>query len=277
MLLETILIASGSAFVLGIGGFLVGRRIGNTTRDDLTRSLRISQEDLRRSRLELSGVLKAEKSERVQTRDLPKPQETGTEVEIAQHLAEVEQRSAEQTAAILAQIKDLRAEMQTSSEPQDMLTAQVREVVGPIAERARMQTALTNIPDTFSHRGHLEGLLAAIAERAGLSAVILSDEAGLLLAEAGADATDALAATASLLLTLADRLSNSGQPAAVSAVVQDAEARLIVHRIFFAGSERYVLTGVSKRTTVVPDILDPTLARLRRLLLQPGQHLEAVA
>lgn len=240
---ETIAVVVGGAVLAALGGYLLGVRMGVGVRERLRQSLRHREEELRRSRLELSAVLKAEKSERVRA----------------------------ETKDIVVDTRDVEA---VESPEVDQLAAQVREVMGPIAALARMQTALTGLPETFAHRGHLEGLLEEVASRASLTYVVLSDEAGLPLAASRADSPEAVAAAASVVLTLADRLEDSGQPAALGAVVHDAEGRRVLHRIFDAGSERYVLTAVAEGVTFGPDALDPVLPRVRRLLRQPGPVVE---
>lgn len=274
-MLETILTGAAGGVLLALGGYLVGVRMGALARERLRQVIRNREEELRRSRLELSGVLKAEKSGLVQSSNLPviPPAEDA----LQERLQEIERRDAERTEALMNQLQSLQGSLRGGEGRQDVLAAQVRDVVGPLADRARMQAALTDLPDDYRHRGHLSALLATVADRAALSSVILSDEAGLPLAEASADASEALAAAASLLLTLTDRLDSSGQPAAVGAVVRDTEGRLVLHRIFLAGRERYVLTGVSKGTSLSPEALDPVLPQIRQLLVQPGPIVDAVA
>lgn len=270
---ELIVAALGVATLSGLVGYLWGARRGALARTRLDQALRTKEEALRRSKLELSGVLKAEKAAHLQSQTLAPATERSERLE--DRLEEIERRDADRMQTLLAQLQQLRGSIEGGS--QAALAAEVRDVVGPLADRARLQTALTDLPDTFLHRGHLSRLLVAVAERAALSAVILSDEAGLPLAEASSDASETLAAAASLLLTLSDRLSRSGQPGAVGAVVQDSEGRLVLHRIFQAGDERYVLTGVAKGRSLFPDSLDPVLPQIRQLLVQRGAVFEAVA
>ncbi|MCK6551565.1 hypothetical protein L6R52_37380, partial [Myxococcota bacterium] len=116
------------------------------------------------------------------------------------------------------------------------------------------------------HRGHLTSLLEVITARASFGGAVLSDEVGLTVADTGVEGADAIAAAASMLLTLADRLSTSGQPAPVGFVARDGEGHLVLHRIFTAGEQRYVLTAVAKSGALGPDTLDPVLPELRRIL-----------
>lgn len=232
---------AGGAVLAALGGYLLGARLGVNARERLREALRRKEEELRLSRVELRAVLKAQKSGRVR-----------------------------ETLDVVAQSRDIEVPDAEAKAEVDALAIQVREVMGPIAALARMQAALTELPDTFAHRGHLEGLLDEVARRAALTYVVLSDEAGLPLAASRADSPEAVAAAASVVLTLADRLEHSGQPTAVGAVVHDAESRRILHRIFTAGRERYVLTAVAEGVTLGPDALDPVLPRVRRLLHQLG-------
>lgn len=241
--LPVIAILVVAAVVAAIFGYWLGARSGTSDRERLEQTLRHRDDELRRSRLETRAVLQAEKSERIRS------------------------------TLDLAATKDV-AETPASAEPSarevDALAAQVREVMGPLAALAKMQAALTQVPDTFTHRGHLEALLEEVVSRASLTYVVLSDEAGLPLAASHADSPEAVAASASVVLTLADRMRDTRQPEAVGAVVHDAQSRRIVHRIFSTGRERYVMTAVCEGLTLGPDALDPVLPRIRRLLEHPG-------
>ena len=153
------------------------------------------------------------------------------------------------------------------------LLEEVRSMVAPLANRMDRREALTHLPRRFVHRGHLCALLSEIGERADLGTVVLSDAIGLPIAAAGADdgpnAAETLAATSAMVLSLATRLEESGQPSLLGAVIRDADRRSVIHRPFDVAGEWFVVTGVSDSATVAPDIFDPTLRQLRQILRQP--------
>lgn len=171
----------------------------------------------------------------------------------------------------LRRVRDKPSATEPTPDPADAkivaVLDEVRSMVAPLADQARRQAALTALPD-FEHRGHLAALLAEIGERAGLSSLVLSDEVGLPVADANSSASDELAASSALLLRFADRLRDSGQPVLVSAIIRDTEGRIVLHRVFDVGRERYVLTAVAERASLAPDALDPALPQIQNLLRQ---------
>jgi hypothetical protein len=259
--LELLIGIGAAALALVAGAFLVGRRLGRGAEARLQQKVRFKEEELRRTRLELSGVLKAEKSGSLDLHVAP-----SLDPEVAARLEAMEAREEARQKELAALIEAMDGRK---------VLDELREVVAPLAEHARVQTALTELPSLYRHRGHLGQLLAEVAQRAGLSTMILSDEVGLPLAATAADGSEALAAAASLLLTLADRLASTGQPAPIGAVSRDVEGHLTLHRIFACGEERYVLTAVAKGTVLAPDSLDPILPQLRQLLIQRSAAVDA--
>lgn len=190
----------------------------------------------------------------------------------------------DESRALRLQLRGLRRAYETGSlsvdvapdRSEDRITAvleEVRSMVAPFAAQAGRQAALTELSPRFIHRGHLSALLAEIAARAGLETVVLSDGVGLPLADAGAadgaSGCDALAAASAMILSLSDRLDDSGQPTMRGAVIRDAAGRTLLYRIFEVAEERYVLTGVTDDASVAPDALDPTLPQLRHILRRP--------
>ncbi|MCA9550146.1 MAG: hypothetical protein KC933_08930 [Myxococcales bacterium] len=270
--LQFILAAAGGALALSGVAYFVGRRVGRAAEERMLQTVRFKEDELRRARLELSAVLKAEKrvsqdlaavAAPIPAAELPK-----LDPEVAARLEAMEARED-------ARQKELAA-LIASMDGRKVLD-ELREVMAPLAEQARVQSALSEMPTMYLHRGHLGHLLREVAARAGLSTMILSDEVGLPLAATSADASEALAAAASLLLTLADRLASTGQPAPVGVVTRDVEGHLTLHRIFSLDDERYVLTAVSKGTVLAPDSMDPVLPQLRQLLAQRSPEVDAVA
>lgn len=127
--------------------------------------------------------------------------------------------------------------------------------------------AIARLPVGVGARGGLSPLLDTIAEIGGFTTVLLSDEIGLPLAASGGGSdVDSLAGVSSLLLTLADRVSDIGAPVPIAVTVQDVANRVLVHRIFRVGEERYLLTAVAHGRHVPPTMLDPAIGRIERLL-----------
>lgn len=148
----------------------------------------------------------------------------------------------------------------------------IKQALSPIVERDRLERELAHL-EGGSSLGELPRLLDAIAEKAGLSAVVLSDDVGLPLASnASARSVEWLAGMSSLLLTLVERAERSEQPAPIGVVVHDSANQTILHRIFRVGANRFLLTAVSRGHHVSPAALDPALAKLERALSRPDAH-----
>lgn len=146
----------------------------------------------------------------------------------------------------------------------------IRQALRPIVERDRLERELAHLEGGAS-LGELPRLLDAIAETAGLSSVVLSDDVGLpLAASSSATGVEWLAGMSSLLLTLVERAERSGEPVPIGVVVQDASNQTILHRIFRVGEDRFLLTAVSRGLAVAPGALDPALVKLERVLTRPA-------
>lgn len=147
------------------------------------------------------------------------------------------------------------------------LREQVQGLLGPMVERERLGLEFARLNREATTRGDLPHLLSMIAQRGGFSTVLLSDAEGLTLASnSGTENPEVLSATTSLLLTLADRIAQGGDPPPIAAALRDEDNRVVLHRIFRVREERYVLTAVNKGLFLPPDVLDPTLVQLERLL-----------
>ncbi|MBK7396126.1 MAG: hypothetical protein IPJ34_07445 [Myxococcales bacterium] len=141
-----------------------------------------------------------------------------------------------------------------------------------LVEHERRQRALASLPRGRGTRDELPALVQAIAEAGGFEAVVISDEAGLPVAtSASATEPELLAGIWSLLLTIADRVASTGASPPLSILVQDREGRSILHRIFEAGGQRYLLTALGGRGPEVgPTTLDPALDQLAATLVRDG-------
>lgn len=146
---------------------------------------------------------------------------------------------------------------------------EVERILSPLLEKERVAQTIQHIELGRGTREELPRLLDAIAKAGGLSALVLSDDSGLpLAASAEAERPEVLAGVWSQLLTLADRVVENGDPAPVSARVQDVDGRVLAHRIFSAGDQRFLLTAVSRAGALGPESLEPAVAKLERVLMR---------
>ena len=143
----------------------------------------------------------------------------------------------------------------------------MNELLSPMLDRERIGRELSSIHVGGGGLGELPKLLDAIAEKAGFSAVVLSDESGLpLAASTGASDVEALAGTAAFFLTLAERAERAELPRPLSCVVLDETNRMTLHRMFVVGAARFTLSAVSRGANLSPGALDPALSPLERAL-----------
>ena len=143
------------------------------------------------------------------------------------------------------------------------LTRQLR----PLLEQGQVTAALLSLDSTLSASGDLREALTLIADLAGFSTVVLSDNVGLPIAS-NTDAKDIElhSALSSLFLTLIDRVRGNNLPAPIAAVFRDQANQVVVHRVFSVRSERYVMTAVATGKPLAPDALDPALTPVERII-----------
>lgn len=150
---------------------------------------------------------------------------------------------------------------------EDRVKTELETMLAPLLDRERIGRELSVIHVGGGGLGELPRLLDAIAQRAGFSEVVLSDESGLpLAASTGAGDVEALAGTAAFFLTLAERSERAAQPRPLSCVVLDETNRMTLHRMFVVGASRFTLSAVSRGQNLAPGALDPALSPLERAL-----------
>ena len=177
------------------------------------------------------------------------------------------ERTTDEVERVRQEIHRALAPMLERDREQKGLRELVLDVLGPMMESERRAQGLKNLIAPARGREQLPILLDSIARRGGFAAVLLSDEVGLpLAASSSARNADVLAGVSSLILSLADRVTKTGGPTPTAVLVRDTANQLILHRIFTAAGERFLLTGVSKGTEVSTNALDPALAALEDVL-----------
>lgn len=147
------------------------------------------------------------------------------------------------------------------------LRAVVAQAIRPLQEEKRVTDGLAQL-HAGSGRGDLNRLLSAIAEHAGFALVVLCDARGLLLANSATGARNAemRAGLSALVLTIADSSIQVGAPKPLAVTVHDTENQIVVTRIFEVDGERFLLSAVSKGRFVQPNVLDPALEKIERLM-----------
>ncbi len=168
-----------------------------------------------------------------------------------------------------AELKRLASSVVQSRDTGRHEMKEVERILSPLLERERVAQAIQHIDLGRGTREELPRILDAIAVAGSLSTLVLSDDSGLpLVASQGSERTDVLAGVWSQLLILADRVVENGDPAPFGMRVLDVDGRVLAHRIFSAGDQRFLLTAVARAGGLGPEALEPAVAKLERVLMR---------
>lgn len=175
------------------------------------------------------------------------------------------QSASEQAARAQREAERLSSEAARRGDDQKGALREVERLLAPYIERERLLLDLSRLDGTA--RGGLPDLLDAIARKGNFASIVLADEAGLpLAASRGTRDAESVAATSSLLFTLADRMAECGSPAPLAVLVHDEGNETILHRLFRVEGGRYLLTATGRDRGIVPETLDPALHTIERAL-----------
>jgi hypothetical protein len=267
-MLESLVLALVAAGLCLAGGYLFGVRRGTAARETLRRHLAGRSDELQATRAESQAMRTELQVARIEAQDL-RSELAGARVDLAR--PRPTEAPGRDPKVVREQIDDALKTLLGPLLERDTEARNLRETVqgllGPMVERERLGLAFSQLDRDVQTRGGLPRLLSLIAERGGFMTVLISDAEGLPLATNDTcENSETLAATTSLLLTLADRIAQSGDPPPIAAVLRDEDNRIVLHRLFRVGEERYVLTAVSKGLFLPPDVLDPSLVQIERIL-----------
>lgn len=193
----------------------------------------------------------------------PRHRQDGTDTQAWSELGKVTEVLMRQGDALQRMVESL---VQRDGEVEYLRTL-VQQGLTPLLQREQLAFELSNMPTGSGHRGELTHLLDQIAEKGHFGAVLLSDEDGLPLgASSNAKELDRLAAIASLVLLLADRMSRNGGAIPLSLMVHDETNRETLWRILHIGDRRFLLTAVSSGALLTPTALDAALPTVDSVL-----------
>ncbi len=190
------------------------------------------------------------------------------EAEVASARAEAH-RADLAYAQAQAEVKRLAAALTQRRDAARDDLREVERILSPLLERERVAQAIQHVDLGRGTRDELPRILDAIARASGLSALVLSDDSGLpLAASEGSERAEVLAGVWAQLLIVADRVVENGEPAPSGVRVDDVSGRVLAHRIFTAGRERFLLIAVGRAGGLGPDVLEPAVAKLERVLVR---------
>ena len=175
--------------------------------------------------------------------------------------------SGQRVEEIASRVKAEIAPLLQGAQRSEQLHADLKRQLQPLLDRDQAASALAKLDPAIADTGDLPKALTLIADAGGFATVVLSDNVGLAMANNnGGKDVEVHAGLSSLLLTMVDRVQGNDLPAPIAAVFRDQANQVVVHRVFSVGSERYVLTAVATGKSMSPDILDPTLKTVERII-----------
>jgi hypothetical protein len=147
------------------------------------------------------------------------------------------------------------------------LRALIEEAIAPLVARQEMGQGIAYDLATPEGTRNLTLLLDKIAEAGGFSGVALSDSAGLAIAASASVAdADRLAVDASCVQIMADRLAAADRPGINSVLLRNGDGQTTLCRLFTVNGQKLALTAASHGGGLDATSLDPTLAKVSKML-----------
>jgi len=247
MMLLAVLLGTISAVLILAAGYLFGVRRGAMARERLWEHSLGQMEELRCERQVLAEQ-REEKRSNLLRKDLVK-------------LLEMLLRQGSALQRMLLPLSKGIGEA-------DNLRSAVEQVLSPLMQRERLESALSNIDTGSGHQRDLTLLLNEVAAAGGFRVVLLSDDQGLPLAHSdNAWDIDRIVGISSFLLVLAERIADEGAPAPLSLMVHDEQNNVLLCRAFRARNARLLLTAVAAGVELTATALDPMLSKVEKILV----------
>jgi hypothetical protein len=268
----TLALAAGAFGSLVLSGYVAGAKRGQRARAEL-----VAAHDEKEARVRGLEAALATAHTELTHRPTPDPREREGVAELRNELRDLAgavqsiAKGAPDAETLRRDLHKMMTPLLQQEKDSKGLREMMRELVGPMLQKQRLGTELSQL-QTKSGLGELPRLLDSIAEKGGFESVVLSDDVGLpLAASAKARDVESYAGFSALLLTVADRITQSGAPAPVAIVVRDAAAQQILYRVFGVGTARYMLTAVARGVFLAPEALDPALGKLETALTKSDE------
>jgi len=177
-------------------------------------------------------------------------------------------RQVQLQAASLDQLREQSS--QEAAERETGLRSAIQDVLAPLVERERISLDLAQLASRSGQRRELVPLLDKIAEVGRFETVLLTNEEGLqLAANSGAHHAERLAAAATRLSLVAEKISGEHDMAPLSVMLRDASDATTLCRIFRVQDQTLTLTALSNDPRLTSVALDPALAKVQVALTAP--------
>lgn len=250
MLLATI-IGLASTALLVFAGYILGAKHGLQRRQLMIQQIRMFRQQSHINREELQHLRQQINEQR--RRNKASEDHVGEKIE-----------------AVLTQGNELRQLVEPlikrEAEFQNFYMA-VQQTLNALMPSEQPDLDLSDLTINSKHRSELTRLLDQMAEKAHLTTVVISDEAGLPLAfNSDATQTDRMAALTSLIVLLSERISRNDGPAPLSVVIYDESNTQTLCRIFQVNQQKLFLLAQSVDVRLTPTALDAALPKVNSLL-----------
>ncbi|GLH79493.1 hypothetical protein SSBR45G_44020 [Bradyrhizobium sp. SSBR45G] len=178
-------------------------------------------------------------------------------------------RQVQLQAASLDQLQEQTSH--DATERETSLRSAIQDVLAPLVERERISLDLAQLASRPGRRRELVPLLDRIAEVGRFETVLLTNEEGLpLAANTNGHHTERLAAAATRLSLVAEKIGGEHDVAPLSVMLRDASEATTLCRMFRVQDQTLTLTALSSDPRLASVALDPALAKVQVALTAPA-------
>jgi len=171
-----------------------------------------------------------------------------------------------------ASLDQLREQSRQKAADQDAtLRNTIQDVLAPLVERERISLDLAHLASEAGERRELVPLLDKIADVGRFETVLLTNEEGLpLAANSGARHAERIAAAATRMALVAEKIADTDGTAPLSVMLRDSSDATTLCRIFRVQHQRLMLTALSNDSRLASVALDPAVAKIELSLATPA-------
>ncbi len=175
-------------------------------------------------------------------------------------------RQVQLQAASLDQLRE--QSRQKATEQDANLRNTIQDVLAPLVERERISLDLAQLASEAGERRELVPLLDKIAEVGRFETVLLTNEEGLpLAANSAARHLERLAAAATRMALVAEKIAEAHGAAPLSVMLRDSSDATTLCRIFRVQDQKLTLTALSNDSRLASVALDPAVTKIELALM----------
>ncbi|WP_315700920.1 MULTISPECIES: hypothetical protein [unclassified Bradyrhizobium] len=175
-------------------------------------------------------------------------------------------RQVQLQAASLDQLREQSRQKVTEQDAN--LRNTIQDVLAPLVERERISLDLAQLASEAGERRELVPLLDKIAEVGRFETVLLTNEEGLpLAANSAARHQERLAAAATRMALVAEKIAEAHGAAPLSVMLRDSSDATTLCRIFRVQDQKLTLTALSNDSRLASVALDPAVTKIELALM----------